>query len=154
MIALPLFHDVATVPALDMPARSLSQPYAGLVALGLKTIETRKTRTNIRGPFVVCSTLTPDCAAWDRLRDRIPAWAMPYCYIYGYALGLVDITGCRPLVPADEPQSWFYAPNRWAWLLANPRTLTPFQVRGFQGWFRVPRADVARALDEGGDRGR
>jgi len=39
-----------------MKAISLWQPWATLIALGLKTVETRSWRMDYRGPLVICST--------------------------------------------------------------------------------------------------
>lgn len=58
----------------------------------------------------------------------------------GMALAIVDVVGCRPLLPQDEPLSWFFAEGRFAWELANVRRVKPVKVRGQQGMFRVERA--------------
>lgn len=38
-----------------MKAITLNQPYASLIAAGIKTIETRRWRTNHRGPLLICA---------------------------------------------------------------------------------------------------
>lgn len=133
-----------------LPAKSLHQPYASLVAAGLKTLETRKTRIHYRGPLVICSTLKVDNEAMLRIfpyPSRADTTRMIRqrfdCYDrreLGQALCVVDVVGCRPLVPEDEPRSWFYAEGRFAWELANVRRVKSFRVRGSQGFFRVPKA--------------
>ena len=139
-------------------AISLHGPYAQLVACGLKTIETRAHRTHHRGPLLICSTLTLDVAARDRIAKIVYACTAESDEKYlrpllahgfelerpaGMALALVDVVGCRPLLPEDEPAAWFYAPGRWAWELANARRVKPFKVRGMPGMFRVPSSDVS-----------
>lgn len=142
----------------EVPAISLWQPYAGLVAAklpgaapgaaGLKSLETRRRRTHHRGPLVICATLKSDDESLDRLWPHIPEWARPACLAAGVALAVVDVVGCRPLVPDDEPAAWFYVPERWAWELAWCRPFRrPFAVKGSQGFFRVGRDAVVGALE-------
>lgn len=75
--------DRVTLPLPDLPplirARTLRQPYAGLVAavppgdtVGLKSIETRTTRTKL-GLLVICAGLTEDGDAWNRLNELRPS---------------------------------------------------------------------------------
>lgn len=135
-----------------LPAKSLHQPYASLVAAGLKTLETRKTRIHYRGPLVICSTLRDHESAHEvrcmLSRDqymllerlRLYPWGGIHPDLYGFALCVVDVVGCRQLLPEDEPWSWFYAEGRFAWELANVRRVRPLPVRGSQGFFRVPKA--------------
>lgn len=139
-----------------MKGLSLSQPYASLVALGLKTLETRKMRIHYRGPLVICSTKTLDASAWNTIchLDSAPLSEIlmhervdgPVDLPRGQALALVDVVGCRPLVEADWPESFFYAEKRFAWKLANVRRLSPFPVRGMNGLFPVDEEKVRIAL--------
>ncbi len=132
-----------------IPARGLHQPYAGLMAIGLKDLETRKTRVHLRGELLICSTLTTDRRAFDTLRARlVPSHVDAdvfdlWCKPVGMGLCVVTITGCRPLVPEDEPRSFFYEPGRFAWETdkAKLQRVEPFHVRCQQGQFPV---DFAR----------
>ncbi len=144
-----------------MRGLSLNQPYASLVACGLKTIETRKTRIAYRGPVVICSTLNIDYDAWAALRltDRQPICTIMNAYDagsatdlpLGKALAVVDLVDCRALHPSDVPKSFFYDSFRWAWILENVKRFgEPMQVRGMQGLFPLPTlissiAEAARA---------
>lgn len=104
-----------------MKAISLHQPFASLVARGIKTIETRTWATNHRGDLLICSTKVP--------RDkRLPL---------GQALAVVDVIGCREFLKADEVRAccdWY---KGYAWLLTNIRPIDPFPVTGRQGFFDV-----------------
>lgn len=120
---------------------SLTQPYAQLVTVGRKTLETRKHRVHYRGPLVICSTLIASPASYATIAERfdvasaIGPWeGLPL----GQTLALVEVVGCRPLVPEDWPKSFFYDTNRWAWVLENIRRLKPRPVRGMNGLFNVP----------------
>ncbi len=153
---------------------SMHQPYAGLVACGLKTLETRlrpwpaKARP-YPATLLICSSLVRDGQAfdahWERIKLRLMANAPMVApsamtlradgstWRAGVALALVDVVGCHPLVAEDEPLSWYWEPagdggqTRHAWELANLRRVAPLPVKGRQGFARtVPRADVEKAL--------
>lgn len=139
---------------------SLDQPYAGLVAAGLKTLETRlrpwpeKARP-YPSPLLICATMTR--RPWKVIRElwRLPTEvAAGVCQSLGVALCLVDVVSCRVLTAEDEPRSWYWDPEeqrkgivRYAWELANVRRVAPFKVSGRQ-WFArsVPRQQVEDAL--------
>lgn len=137
-----------------LPAQSLYQPYASLVAAGLKPIETRPTRIHYRGPLVICAAQKIDRDAEAAINDRLtPANCDALARLdvstlgpLGVALALVDVVDCRPLMPEDEPLSWAYGPSRWAWMLENIRPLRPFPVRGHQGRFAVSKKMVMEAV--------
>ena len=178
-----LFGDV------DTRGFVLHQPYASLVAAGLKTIETRAYSTTWRGRLLICAGQTIDgdglryarsllrCherAMSDEKRDHRHScawWIEGPCDCsecvgdfeltapLGSVLCAVDLLNVRPLVPEDEPRSWFYEPGRFAWEL-GPVTLLPRMatkdltwqgkpVKCFQGRFRVD-AKWGRATEERG----
>ena len=66
----------------------------------------------------------------------------------GVALVLATVAECRPLVDADYPRSFFYAPARWAWILSDLKPLRPFPVRGVPGFCKISRDRVEQALRE------
>lgn len=135
---------------------SLDQPFAGLVADGVKTIETRTWPWPYQaGWLAIYATLHPRTAVIKKLG----------CYQYaeqlGAVLALVWIGGCRPMVEADEqaaqislaevaalcarkgrgsPQAWIVGV---AHKLARPIVL----ARGPQKFARISRDKIAAALD-------
>lgn len=132
-------------------ALALWQPFASLVADGLKPIETRLHSTRVRGRFVVTATkqLAP-LGDYARVLDRLTAAGidvapyLPQNVPRGCALGVAELVGCRPMTPIDEPQAWVSARtdaggDRYAWQLApDPlRLRQPFPVKSKQGWFRI-----------------
>lgn len=138
---------------------SLDQPYAGLVAAGLKTIETRLFKWPAKArPFpaslLICSTKKPNQAAFGRLWTRIQLDHQEDYDLWrnGVALCMVNVVGDRPLVADDEPRSWFWDPTepagkRRALLLEGVRRVKPFPVSGLQGFARsVPRDAVEAAI--------
>jgi hypothetical protein len=110
-----------------MKALSVQQPWASLIALGIKTIEVRSWRTNFRGKLLICAS-GHDVEVDDLF---FPA---------GYAVGIVDLVDIRPLTKRDlrkahigelpeEPQL--------AWVLKNAFEITPFPVKGKLQIFEV-----------------
>lgn len=104
-------------------AISLHQPYASMVSLKSKTIETRTWSTDHRGDLLIVSTRKPE----------LPG------FLCGYALCVVNLVDCRPMKLEDEKAAkskWL--PGRWAWVLDNIRKIErPFRVRGYQGIYEV-----------------
>ena len=100
-----------------IPARALWQPYAGLVALGLKAIETCKTETNLRGDLVVCAGWTLDLSALVRVRSLLVPHVVPLdvfeaaTSVHGVAMAVVNVTGCRRLVESDRRRSFWWNPR-------------------------------------------
>ena len=121
-----------------MKALSIHQPYASLIAHGLKTIEVRTWRTHYRGPFVVCASATR-----ASLRYTPPKHA-GLEYPLGVALAIVDLIDVREGKPEDRSAAFADATGKFAWVLANPRRVAPVKIKGQQGWFQV--ADFATDL--------
>lgn len=103
-----------------MKALSVKQPWANLIAFGEKSIETRTWGTEYRGPLLIVSSKTPNIA---------PA---------GYAVALVDLVECRPMMLSDEKDARCPVyDSAIAWLLRNIRALEPFPLKGQLGVFDV-----------------
>lgn len=63
--------------------------------------------------------------------------------LFGKAIGIVDIVGCRPMVPEDADAALVqYIPGAYCWELANPVEIDPFNVTGQLGFFKVPAEKV------------
>jgi len=85
----------------SLPCRALSlwQPWATLVALGAKRIETRRWRTSYRGPLVIHATrkLPPEAASladehdmYIQALDGRPSWSLPLGCLLATCI-LVDV---------------------------------------------------------------
>ena len=141
-----------------LKALSLLQPWASLVAIGAKRIETRSWLTLYRGPLVICAS-----RAWTN-EARALFYRAPFCQVLlphftehwqmpvGRAVCLVDLVGCYRI--HDDPDLQFsqicreqwqrertfgdFAEDRFAWALANVRRWAePFAVRGQLGLFNL-----------------
>lgn len=134
-----------------MKAISLTQPWATLVAIGAKKIETRSWSTGYRGNVAIHASKT------------FPRWAQELCY-NGHAIGwalkaygvdwtalpkgailcVCDLTACIRVEDASVKgtlEEWFgdYTPGRYAWRLANVRSLPePIPAKGSLGLWEFP----------------
>lgn len=120
--------------ATEYTAISVKQPWAGLIAGGQKTIETRTWATPYRGRLLICSSLQPDPEAL--------AFEMLVYHQYkatGAALATADLTDCRPMTAADQDAAMCdLYPRAQAWVLANIQPLPqPRRIRGQLGLFKV-----------------
>ncbi len=140
--------QLSLLPSDALPERvrvlSLWQPYASLVIDGVKTIETRTWPWPYEpGWLCIHAAQHIDRAAVRRLRldHPVPDWPG------GVLLGLVWVTGSRPLLPEDERAACFYEPGRYAWPLERARPFAhPVKMRGPQKFASVARDVVLAAL--------
>lgn len=151
-----------------MKALSLWQPYATLISLGLKAVETRGWRMDYRGPLVICSTTGKsrgERAVYDWLRMK-QHQNSDACRIMralasagieslkdlplGKALCVVEVVDCLPTGMAlnapwltkDERAFGDYSPGRYAILTVNcKRFVEPFSIRGKQKLFDIELPD-------------
>jgi hypothetical protein len=121
-------------------ALSLKQPWAALLALGLKTIEVRRWPTARRGRILIHAARVPD--------ERPEAWAhvpkewLETAQLLGGIIGAGEILDCRPyrsreVFQADQPRhlndpSWFEAPLYG--FVFDQLEVLPF--RRYPGWMR------------------
>ena len=134
-----------------MKALSLWQPWASLMAAGVKRFETRHWDTRYRGPLAIHAAKRLESVAIpDELRalcerafgadwsDTLPRGA------FVAVAELADVwTTARAMqsnrIGATEFVCGNYAPGRYAWQLESVRAITPpVPYRGRQGLFTVP----------------
>jgi hypothetical protein len=123
-------------------ALSLKQPWAALLAHGLKTIEIRTWPTRQRGRVLIHAARVPD--------DRPEAWQLvppaliDTVQLRGGIIGSGDLTGCiayrsPAAFAADQARhlndpSWFHGRLLYGFLFAN-LTVLPFRRRPGQTRF-------------------
>ena len=140
-----------------MKALSLWEPWASLMAVGVKTIETRSFPTNYRGELAIHASKRFTREQRETLRSD-PFWRStpPLESIVtnlGHILCIVDLYDCKPteyLIEYGLPVSLEgkntyeyefgnYEPGRWGWLTKDVRRLArPLPVVGRQGLFNAP----------------
>ena len=137
-----------------MKALSLTQPWATLVALGHKRIETRSWSTRFIGPIAIHAAkgFPSACrlfAEEERAIGRVPA-QLPL----GAVVAVVTVISCRftvdvaPQLTPLERRLGDYSPGRYAWFLSDIQALRePVPCKGALGLWNVP-ADVERQILE------
>lgn len=146
-----------------MRAITLWQPYASLLAAGIKRHETRSWSTKYRGPLIIHAAarkmdadgraLTwryfPDgrLAGTDFVTDLPLSTVVAVCQ-------LTDVVRAEDAAPtATDLSCGDYAPGRFAWVLSDVRMRHISGVKGRQGLW-VPSEDLierVRPLCAGGD---
>lgn len=149
-------------PGTPIKALTLHQPWASLMAWGVKTIETRGWPTAYRGPLAIHAAKTiPNYARATVLDSPILSHALRFHGVdlvtwaglpLGAVVAIVDLIDCRCINetsrgPGPERPFGNFAPGRFAWLTRNPRLLAPpIPARGHQRlWDWVPPAEFAFA---------
>jgi ASCH domain len=124
-----------------MFALSLKQPWAALLAQGLKTIEVRRWPTARQGRILIHAARVPDerPEAWA----QVPEAVKPAAQLLGGIVGAGDLVKCVPYrsldaFAADQANhlnelSWFEEPVLYGFVFANLEVL-PF--RRYPGWMR------------------
>ncbi len=125
---------------------SLLQPWASLVVMGLKTIETRSWTTAYRGPLLIHASKGAGgeaVAGLPLIQKHIPDFgALPFGAIIGEAL-LTDVLrigeaalppDLLPRLTLEERAFGDYGPGRWAWMLDEAAEWQePMPARGYPG---------------------
>ena len=108
-----------------MKAISIKEPFASMILSGEKTIETRTWKVNYRGDIVICVS------------------KKPVSPISGFAVCIVNLIDCRPMVPNDEKKACYeiYS-GAWSWILTNIRRIKQFPVKGQLGLFNIDNSKI------------
>jgi hypothetical protein len=142
-----------------MNALTLTQPWATLVALGHKRVETRSWSTSYTGPLAIHAAkgfprIARDFAAAERTLGRVPE-RMPLSAIVATCV----LVACRPTevvalrISGLERYLGDYTSGRWAFELGDiQELLEPVFCRGMLGLWTLPRdveAEVVAGLKGG-----
>jgi hypothetical protein len=131
-------------------AISLTQPWATLMAMGWKRIETRSWSTNFRGWIAIHAAMGFPPAARALCAREPFAETLFLCghagrdhLPRGQILAVVEVVGCRRAshvgVHALELAFGDYSTGRWCFLTAGVRRLRePLIVKGAQRIWRLP----------------
>jgi len=112
-----------------MRGLSLNEPWASMVINGIKTIETRTSKTKYRGPILICVSKKPPAA------------------LAGMAAAIVELTACRQMTLADEGAAGGVKsePGRYAWILSTVTKIKPFPIKGKLGLFFLTESEIEQA---------
>lgn len=154
-----------------MKVLSLMQPWATLVSIGAKRIETRSWATKYRGPLAIhagkgglpavterelCAS-EPFAGALEMVGIRTIVGGAPVnpAFYRGSILCVCDLVDCVRITAENvppEPERSFgdYMPGRFAWHLTNVRMLSePIPAKGMLGlWTPAPEllAEIMRRV--------
>ena len=110
------------------------QPYAWLLANGIKDIENRTRLTHIRGPILIHAGLSRSMMTADDIErcEEISGIRMPEHFDFGGIVGYAEIDGCfrRHASPWKDPA-------QWGWRMANAQPLRFRKWKGGRGFFRL-----------------
>lgn len=137
-----------------MKALTLTQPYATLVAMGLKQYETRSWLTNHRGPLAIHAAAGFGGVGGRRAFEEIclglpgffraqldqllgvggaKVWMLPLGEVIAVTWLEDCVTAERADPDEDERAVGDFTPGRWAWRLRQPIVLSrPIEAHGWQ----------------------
>lgn len=126
-----------------MKALCVKQPFASLIAEGIKTIETRTwLRLFERGnDILICASKTIH-RDWQEIitpnvREKCEEiLKRPKDDILGVALCVAQLRDIEDMKVSDEADACcLYNPAAWSWFLHDIRKIEPFKIRGSLGLF-------------------
>lgn len=123
-------------------ALSVKQPWASLIAHGIKTVEVRAWHTHYRGPLVICASQAPDKsdAAALALRGR-QALYRPL----GVVVAVVELVEvCAPWRGA-KAAALIDPAGAFCWRLSDAQTTEHLPIKGKLGLFTLPE-EVSQVL--------
>ena len=137
----------------DIRILTLTQPWATLIALGAKKIETRSWKTNYRGLVAIhagkgFTQREREAISWGPTSSALAECSITRCGVLplGQIVAIARLHSCLPtsetLVVPDKDTREFqlgdYSPGRYMWLFKDLVTLpTPIPYKGSQGLGRV-----------------
>ncbi len=136
----------------QIKAISLHQPWASLIAMGLKNFETRSWGTKYRGLLVICAALKntkqqqsnyEDLASSFGLDLTVHPWSS---FPLGMAIAVCDLVDCIEMTEdfineqsETERCCGHWEPGRYAWKLENVQPFPqPMPIKGKQGLWNIP----------------
>ncbi len=115
-----------------LPVISIRQPFAWLVANGVKDIENRSMRTHHRGPILIHASMNTDNLYPEKKveLEALGGVTMPEVYDCGGIVGIAELVDC-----VRRHGSVWKDPASWGWVLANARLLPFRECKGAVGFF-------------------
>lgn len=138
-----------------MKTLTVRQPYASLLALGIKEFETRSKRTSVRGRIAIHAAAKPPVKVGDAaLFGPYPVWSKPHAtFMYTPIFGVIRlplgaVLGTAVLddiAPTDDPSKFTadeiavgdFAPGRWAWHMSDAQLVQAVPAAGQLAWWEV-----------------
>ena len=126
-----------------MKALTVCQPYAELIARGLKPIENRTWPTSFRGLLFIHAGKSREWMDEDDL-DAYPGMA------FGALVATVRLHDCVRVDKLPmELQHNEHANGPWCWILRDVCRIAPIPWRGAQGLWEFPNSVALTAMQDG-----
>ncbi len=149
----------AGTEAISVKALTLTQPWASLVAVGAKRIETRSWSTSYRGPLAIHAAkgFPRDARDFSRCIRLGVLFGPEYEYPRGVVIATCRLVACVPTTELlaksayaedmTEQEQLFgnYEPRRWGFMLAEIKGIRPVPATGALSlWEWAPMSAKAR----------
>ena len=122
-----------------MKGITIWQPWAHLIAIGLKTIETQTRSFNYRGPLAIHAGCVIDSVAQRLVARQWPDLVPPGGYPTRAIVAVCQLVKCRPLTDADDAAAYCQCKGYHGLILQNVRRLiAPVPARGHLGLWPIP----------------
>jgi hypothetical protein len=119
-----------------MKVLSVRQPYAWLIAVGLKPIENRAWRTHHRGRLLIHAAREMHADSITAIENKHGIKIDPGALQFAGVIGCVEIVN----IVTQSPSPWFCGPV--GWVLVSTTALHPIHpLRGMPGLFDFPDID-------------
>jgi len=140
-----------------MKAITLYQPFAGLIALGLKKNETRGWKTNYRGPLLIHAAKRPMFDfQWMHVngiltlhKSRFKIQSLPL----GALVCKANLIDCQQIGDDNCPDEYSleyqfgnYDHGRYMWMLDGIEPINPIPYKGQQRFFNVPDSIIPQEI--------
>lgn len=124
-----------------MKALTIKQPWASLIAAGIKDVENRSWPTLYRGPLLIHAGMGVDLEALDEWWNAVPQ-PVPQ----GRVVARVELVACVRKVRSR----WVNRDFEWHWILRDPQPVRGApQVRGRQRLFELTPVGRERVTSRG-----
>lgn len=120
-----------------MRALTIQQPWAEMIARGVKRVENRTWRTRYRGPLAIH---VGKSRAWMESEDA-SAWPVRYGVpmprldelAFGAIIAVAELVDCVPVEDLSaELRGHPFASGPWCWVLTNAKRIEPIRCKGAQ----------------------
>jgi activating signal cointegrator 1 len=128
-----------TVKGRTMKALTVREPWATLIARGIKAIENRSWPTDYRGPLAIHAAKTPPTFLREDLEALEEMGVTPADMTYGAVIAVAELVDCIPIhkAPAELRNDQF-AEGPFLWILKDVRRLdTPIPWKGALGLWTI-----------------
>lgn len=141
-----------------MKALTICQPYAELIARGIKRVENRTWSTPYRGPLLIHAGKNRNWLDLDESETRDEQYDIPLSEMqFGFLVARCELVTCVPILAVRSLRyaasfPWLndhdHTEGPFCWVLENIERLPqPIQCRGAQGIFEVP-AEVEAVMSQ------